>query len=81
MGYALWGPRKLSEETLQENETDTYVRPGEASHNTGKEVVWEYWRKKRTFVWALKGTYSEAYPHSDWEWKGEPRNYGRRHDA
>lgn len=81
----------MSEETLQENETDIYVRPGEASHNTGKEVVWERWRKKRTVVRALKGTYGEVYkslydqprvyPHSYWEWKGGPQNYGRGHDA
>ena len=49
----------MSAETLKSNETDTYQAPGEAGHN--KEVVWERWQKKRTFVRALEGTYGEVY--------------------
>lgn len=70
-----------------ENQTDTYVKPGEAGHNQGKEVVWERWQKKRTFVRALEGTYGEVYKslftqprvyHStDWKWKGGPQMYGK----
>jgi mannose-6-phosphate isomerase-like protein (cupin superfamily) len=76
----------MSEETLKTNETDTYQSPGAPGHN--KEVVWERWQKKRTFVRALEGTYGEVYkdlfaaqrvyPSSDWKWKGGPHNYGKK---
>jgi mannose-6-phosphate isomerase-like protein (cupin superfamily) len=75
----------MSEQT--ERETDTYVKPGDIGHNQGKEVVWERWQKKRTFVRALEGTYGEVYKslfaqprvyHStDWKWKGGPQMYGK----
>lgn len=70
-----------------ERETDTYVKPGEIGHNQGKEVVWERWQKKRTFVRALEGTYGEVYKSlfaqprvyssTDWKWKGGPQMYGK----
>ncbi|MGE5539078.1 MAG: cupin domain-containing protein [Gemmatimonas sp.] len=76
----------MSEETLKRNETDTYQAPGTAGHN--KEVVWERWQKKRTFVRALEGTYGEVYKglfaaprvyrSTDWKWKGGPHNYGKK---
>jgi mannose-6-phosphate isomerase-like protein (cupin superfamily) len=76
----------MSEQTLKSNETDTYQALGEAGHN--KEVVWERWQKKRTFVRALEGTYGEVYkelfaasrvyPSTDWKWKGGPHNYGKK---
>ena len=60
--------------------------PG-VGHNAPKEVVWERWQKKRTFVRALEGTYGEVYKslyaqprvfsHSDWEWKGGPQLYDK----
>ena len=78
----------VSEETLKSSETDTYVKPGDPGHNAGKEVVWERWEKKRTFVRALEGTYGEVYKslyaqpriysHGDWKWKGGPQNYGKK---
>jgi len=76
----------MSETTFKANETDTYQAPGVAGHN--KEVVWERWQKKRTFVRALEGTYGEVYkelfaaqrvyPSTDWKWKGGPHNYGKK---
>ena len=76
----------MSEQTT-ERETDTYIKPGEPGHNQNKEVVWERWQKKRTFVRALEGTYGEVYKslfaqprvyHSkDWKWKGGPQVYGK----
>jgi quercetin dioxygenase-like cupin family protein len=54
----------------------------------GKEVVWERWTKKRTFVRALEGTYGELvkelfsqpriYPTQALKWKGGPQNYGKK---
>ncbi|MDX1484732.1 MAG: cupin domain-containing protein [Alphaproteobacteria bacterium] len=77
----------MSEETTAENETTVYVKPGEPGHNAGKEVIWERWQKKRTFVRALEGTYGEVYKslyaqprvysHGDWKWKGGPQLYGK----
>jgi quercetin dioxygenase-like cupin family protein len=50
-----------------------------------KEVVWERWSKKRTFVRALEGTYGElmhelfsqprVYRIQDKEWRGGPQNF------
>jgi quercetin dioxygenase-like cupin family protein len=68
-------------------ETGTVVEgtPG-AGHNQ-PEVVWERWVKKRTFVRALEGTYSDmqaglyqqerVYSTDDMEWKGGPQSYGK----
>jgi mannose-6-phosphate isomerase-like protein (cupin superfamily) len=76
----------MSEEALKSNETDVYQAPGNVGHN--KEVVWERWQKKRTFVRALEGTYGEVYKDlfaaprvyrsTDWKWKGGPQNYGKK---
>ena len=53
-----------------------------------EEVVWERWTKKRTFVRALQGTYSNLqhelfsqpriYPTRDLKWKGGPQNFGKK---
>ncbi len=53
-----------------------------------KEVVWERWSKKRTFVRALEGTYGELmqelfsqpriYPTRALKWKGGPQNFGKK---
>ena len=37
----------------------TDADPAPATHNREQPVVWERWQKKRTFVRALEGTYSE----------------------
>ena len=60
--------------------TEAEAGPG---HNQPKEVVWERWQKKRTFVRALEGTYGELqqglmdqpriYKSKDWAWKGGPQ--------
>jgi hypothetical protein len=65
----------MSDQTA-ERETDTYVKPGEIGHNQGKEVVWERWQKKRTFVRALEGTYGEVYK-SLFAWLGRDRPVDR----
>jgi quercetin dioxygenase-like cupin family protein len=59
--------------------------PG-AGHNQPK-VVWERWQKKRTFVRALEGTYSDLQKHfsevprvyssTDMKWHGGPQMYGK----
>jgi mannose-6-phosphate isomerase-like protein (cupin superfamily) len=78
----------MSEDQLTDkDETEVFVKPGEAGHNQGKEVVWARWQKKRTFVRALEGTYGEVYKslyaqprvysHGDWKWKGGPQMYGK----
>jgi gentisate 1,2-dioxygenase len=56
-------------------------------HNREGEVVWERWQKKRTFVRALEGTYSDVYKSlleqprvyssKDFAWKGGPQLYGK----
>ena len=56
-------------------------------HNQPKEVVWERWQKKRTFVRALEGTYGElqqglmdqprVYKSRDWQWKGGPQFFDK----
>lgn len=50
-----------------------------------KEIAWERWSKKRTFVRALEGTYGElmqelfsqprVYKIQDKEWRGGPQNF------
>lgn len=69
------------------NETEYYVRPGEPGHNEGKQVVWDRWQKKRTFVRALEGTYGElvrelftqprVYRSNDMRWKGGPQLFSK----
>ena len=56
-------------------------------HNQPKEVVWERWQRKRTFVRALEGTYGELqqglmdqpriYKSTDWQWKGGPQFFDK----
>ena len=56
-------------------------------HNRPKEVVWERWQRKRTFVRALEGTYGELqqglmeqpriYKSRDWQWKGGPQFFDK----
>ena len=60
--------------------------PG-VGHNQPKEVVWERWQRKRTFVRALEGTYGELqqglmdqpriYKSTDWQWKGGPQFFDK----
>ena len=55
------------------------------SHNREQPAVWERWSKKRTFVRALEGTYSEltkdlldqprVLSFRDKPWKGGPQHY------
>ena len=62
----------------------TNAGPG---HNQPKEVVWERWQKKRTFVRALEGTYGElqqglmdqprVYKSTHWQWKGGPQLFNK----
>jgi len=69
-----------------EKASDVYIQPGQAGHNA-KEVVWERWQKKRTFVRALEGTYGEVYKglyqqprvinSHDFKWKGGPQLYDK----
>ena len=64
--------------------TEAEAGPG---HNQPKEVVWERWQKKRTFVRALEGTYGELqeglmeqpriYKSRDWQWKGGPALFNK----
>ncbi|HSR71922.1 MAG TPA: cupin domain-containing protein [Kiloniellales bacterium] len=69
------------------------AEPPGSGHNSAvetaeKEVVWERWTKKRTFVRALEGTYGELvqelfkqpriYRSTDWKWKGGPQNFGKK---
>ncbi len=63
---------------------------GGVGHNSEKreKVVWERWTKKRTFVRALEGTYSQMrdelyaqpriYKTSEMKWKGGPHNFGKK---
>src|SRR5579863_1921893 len=58
-----------------------------AGHNRERTVVWERWQKKRTFVRALEGTYSEltrslleqprVLSFRDKPWKGGPQHYSK----
>lgn len=78
----------MADDGVTEHQTEVYIKPGEPGHNQNKEVVWERWQKKRTFVRALEGTYGEVYKSlftqprvyttTDWKWKGGPHNYGKK---
>ncbi len=56
-------------------------------HNQPREVVWERWQRKRTFVRALEGTYGElqeelynqprVYSAADQEWRGGPQLFDK----
>ncbi len=66
-------------------ESGTVEAPG-AGHNQ-PEVVWERWVKKRTFVRALEGTYSDmqrgileqprVFSTHDYKWDGGPQFYDK----
>lgn len=66
---------------------ESRVKPG-VGHNSEKEVVWERWTRKRTFVRALEGTYGELkeelynqpriYKTGAMQWKGGPQNFGKK---
>jgi len=70
---------------MAEGGTTVEEAPG-AGHNK-KEVVWDRWVKKRTFVRALEGTYGElqqglyekdrVISTADMKWKGGPQAYGK----
>ena len=61
--------------------------PAAPGHNREHDVVWERWQKKRTFVRALEGTYSDltkelldqprVYSSRDVPWQGGPQLYGK----
>lgn len=71
----------------KDNETEYYVRHGEPGHNVDKQMVWERWQKKRTFVRALEGAYGDlmtdlfkqprVYRSNDIKWKGGPQLYSK----
>ncbi|HTP83985.1 MAG TPA: cupin domain-containing protein [Alphaproteobacteria bacterium] len=69
--------------------TDLYEQPPPGpGHNLEREVVWERWQKKRTFVRALEGTYGDltrslleqprVYSSRGVAWKGGPQHYGKK---
>jgi len=69
--------------------TDLYEQaPPGPGHNLEREVVWERWQKKRTFVRALEGTYGDltrslldqprVYSSRSVAWKGGPQHYGKK---
>jgi gentisate 1,2-dioxygenase len=73
-----------------EAQTGAAPRDGDApasGHNREAPVVWERWQKKRTFVRALEGTYSEltralleqprVLSFRDKPWKGGPQHYSK----
>ena len=57
------------------------------THNRERQVVWDAWQKKRTFVRALEGTYSDltrelldqprVYSSKKVPWKGGPQHFGK----
>ena len=70
------------------DETGSSPSTGHNSEAGQEKVVWERWSKKRTFVRALEGTYSEMkeelykqpriYKTSDMKWKGGPQSFGKK---
>ena len=58
-----------------------------AGHNSESPPVWDRWQKKRTFVRALEGTYSDltksllnqprVFTSKDVPWKGGPQVFGK----
>jgi mannose-6-phosphate isomerase-like protein (cupin superfamily) len=61
--------------------------PGHNQEPEDKEVVWDFWQKKRTFVRALEGTYGEVYkslyaqprifPTTQVPWHGGPQFWAK----
>lgn len=76
----------MSEPADEQPQLPSESAPG-AGHNREKPVVWERWQKKRTFVRALEGTYSEltrslleqprVLSFRDKPWKGGPQHYSK----
>ena len=74
---------------VPDNVSPTEAKQADAvpGHNQPKEVVWERWQRKRTFVRALEGTYGElqqglmdqprVYKSTDWAWKGGPQFFDK----
>ena len=68
------------------SEPDAVEAPGGPGHNQ-PEVVWERWVRKRTFVRALEGTYSDlqkgildkprVYSTKNYKWDGGPQFYDK----
>jgi quercetin dioxygenase-like cupin family protein len=66
---------------------ETAVGEAGIGHNQPKEVVWERWQRKRTFVRALEGTYGElqeqvwnqprVYGATEQEWRGGPQLFDK----
>jgi quercetin dioxygenase-like cupin family protein len=77
-------PDHLHDHDHGEGHDHVHAPPG-PGHN--REVVWERWQKKRTFVRALEGTYSHltqslldqprVYSSRNLPWKGGPSLYGK----
>ena len=71
---------------MAEGSRETPAAEVGVGHNR-PEVVWDRWVKKRTFVRALEGTYSNmqqgildqprVYSVHDYEWKGGPQFYDK----
>jgi hypothetical protein len=65
--------------------------PGHNQEPEDKEVVWDFWQKKRTFVRALEGTYGEVYkslyaqprifPTTQVPWHGGPQFWAKPSNA
>ena len=76
-----------SESEAAQLPTDADAAAVSPSHNRERPVVWERWQKKRTFVRALEGTYSEltkdllnqprVLSFRDKPWKGGPQHYSK----
>jgi len=76
----------MSEPADKPTQTPGETAPG-TGHNREKPVVWERWQKKRIFVRALEGTYSEltrdlleqprVLSFRDKPWKGGPQHYSK----
>ena len=68
---------------MSEEDVKTPADSAGPGHNQPKEVVWDRWQRKRTFVRALEGTYGEVYKSlftqprvysaKDFDWKGGPQ--------
>ncbi len=68
---------------MSEDDVKTPADAAGPGHNQPKEVVWDRWQRKRTFVRALEGTYGEVYKSlftqprvysgKDFDWKGGPQ--------
>src|SRR5499427_7275719 len=74
----------MSGSTAEEKGDQFVANP---KHNQEQPVVWERWQRKRTFVRALEGTYSEltrellnqprVFSMKSKPWKGGPQHYSK----